>query len=265
MTRKITLILLALLLIASAAGCGIRTNKKRIELPDPAETEEHAAPLSDDSDRESVLPEEKQTPESDTLLPETSEKTSEPENNVTEAVFKQDFIAVRMEIPEGWEFAFQPEISEAGIRFWQAGNPDAYAELFYGSFGVCGTGLEQVPDTFAGYPVQIGYYDGKKDWDFVYYQDAPGEYWAWNQGLTGSAAEEALQILSSAEVGEEALLCSDAVQIAEESAPDGHKNRSKPQMDPTTGNWTITLTKDESRMTVTVSPDGTVLSSADID
>ncbi len=261
MTRKIILFLLALLLVATTAGCGIRTNEKRIELPDPAETEEHAVPFSDDSDSESVLPEEKQAPESDTPSPEKTE----PENNVTEAVFKQDFIAVRMEIPEGWEFAFQPEISEAGIRFWQAGNPDAYAELFYGSVGVCGTGLEQVADTFAGYPVQIGYYDGKKDWDFVYYQDAPGDYFAWNRGLNGSAAEEALQILSSAEVGEGALLCSKAVQIAEESAPDGYKNKYKPQMDPTTGIWTISLTKDESNMSVTVSPDGTVLSSADAD
>ena len=262
MTRKTLCLLLAVLLIVTAAGCAERTDGKKIELPDPSGTGEPTAPVSGDLPEESGMPSEAEEQEPEAPV---SQNEAEPESDLTEAVFEQNYISIRMWIPEDWEYTFRLDLSEAGIRFWPAGNPDAYAELFYGGLGVCGTGLEQVPDTFSGYPVSIGYYDGRKDWDFVHYQDAPGDYWAWNQGLTGDDAEEALRILSGAKVGEGALLRSEAVQIAEASAPEGYVNRYMPSMDPVTGIWTIPLGKDDSRMDVSVSPDGTVLESSDID
>jgi hypothetical protein len=58
--------------------------------------------------------------------------------------------------------------AEYGIQFAPAGEESGYIEAgYHTSFGVCGTGLEEVETTLAGETVQIGYFDKSKTWDFV--------------------------------------------------------------------------------------------------
>ena len=92
------------------------------------------------------------------------------------AVVRQEGNAgtLQVTLPEGWTYDLCPEGSDRlmmgdyGIRFYPEGVSEGYIELCYTeSFGVCGTGLEEMEAELAGDLANIGIYDHHEYWDFV--------------------------------------------------------------------------------------------------
>ena len=138
------------------------------------------------------------------------------------ASFEDGCKSVTLQIPEGWEF----EVIEAsdngiasGLRIWPT-TPETvtvYNEPFLAEgeessivfphftvafydypFGVCGTGLTSETQTLPdGTEVCVGYYDGSSDWAFVSCRLFDETLAAVNNGLTGTDAGQALDIVLS--------------------------------------------------------------------
>jgi hypothetical protein len=102
-----------------------------------------------------------------------SDSDSQNEEETTVTVYGP-YGSLSLSIPEGWTCEIcnvddeRLMAAEYGIQFAPAGEESGYIEAgYHTSFGVCGTGLEEVETTLAGETVQIGYFDKSKTWDFV--------------------------------------------------------------------------------------------------
>jgi hypothetical protein len=97
--------------------------------------------------------------------------------------------SVSITLPEGWSYTIcnvdddNLLSADYAIQFSPENEGDGYIEVGYNSsFGVCGTGLEEVETTLAGETANIGYYDGKKVWEFVTFDGA-------NEGIVAVASQ----------------------------------------------------------------------------
>ena len=83
----------------------------------------------------------------------------------TRVTVKSSGVELSVELPEGWTYDLYPEGS---ISFYPEGVTEGAVELSYtSSFGVCGTGLEEVETELAGDKARAGYYDGSDRWSFI--------------------------------------------------------------------------------------------------
>ena len=151
----------------------------------------------------------------DTWIPEVSVVTQP-------VTFENGCKSVTLQIPEGWDF--EPiEASDSGITsglrirptapetvtvynapYLAEGEessivfPHATIAFYDYPFGVCGTGLKTETRTLSdGSDVGVGYYDGGTDWSFVSCHLFDQTLAAVNNGLTGTDAEQALDIVLS--------------------------------------------------------------------
>ena len=195
----------------------------------------------------------------------TSEKETGQENKSEEfvfpetAVFEKGYINMKLPICEGWEYEII-EDEYPGIRFMKKGAKDEYAELrYYGMFGVCGTGLEEESTEFPeGQKVRFGYYDGNKEWSFIAFYDAAGDYAATNCGLMDEDADTAVSMLKQAVVGEGSMTRSEAIEAGKPD--DTYTCRYQPIFDTESGSWKIEYVRlgEDKTVSVIINHDGTV-------
>lgn len=84
----------------------------------------------------------------------------------------KNFRKISLAIPTGWKYAISKgtdtSSEEFGIRFWPEGEKKgAISVSYHSTWGVCGTGLEQIKITLGDYSAVQGTYDNKKVWDYI--------------------------------------------------------------------------------------------------
>jgi hypothetical protein len=131
----------------------------------------------------------------DVGLPETTQNTQPAlstetaEEDGTTATVQGPYGSVSLTVPEGWSYTIcnvdddNLLSAEYAIQFSPEKEAGGYIEVgYHSSFGVCGTGLEEVDTTLAGASAQIGYYEGSNVWDYIYFGGA-------NKGIVALASE----------------------------------------------------------------------------
>lgn len=141
---------------------------------------------------------------------------------VTPVSFQNDTMTVSLNLPDGWEYESIEDPNMGiihGIRFYpttpaevtvinerclevgeesQFYRPSATIGFYNGSFGVCGTGLQEEQAILSnGTEVCVGYYDGNPDWSFVSFRAIDKTLAAVNDCLIGADARQAYDILLS--------------------------------------------------------------------
>ena len=194
---------------------------------------------------------------------EKTVETVEPvdESEVTQtAEYTEEYVSISVPLPDGWEFETVTDghySDGRGITFRKVGDTEhSFSILYLDSFGVCGTGLEERSADFSsGEKATVGCYS-EQTWDFVYFYDAPGQYWAFNEnGLVGEDAETALEIIGGAKVGGDMTTRLEAIEIACGGEPD---DNAYARFDSEAGTWTVTL-RDRDETTVTLDAYGNIL------
>lgn len=121
--------------------------------------------------------------------------------------------SITLTIPDGWEYrecsAGDDTLfgSSYGIQICPKGQKGCVEVGYSGTFGVCGTGLEEKHETVAGVDANIGYYDGSKIWSYVAFhgdnEKVVAETWDvdawWNLPADNSTSygEQVMQILDT--------------------------------------------------------------------
>ena len=163
--------------------------------------------------------------------------------------YGRGYANVSLTIPDGWEYqtgAYEGN-DEFLITFWPAGRSEGkMAVLYYDSFGVCGTFLEQEEITLGRYEARKGTYDGRQIWDFISLIGTPGHYVIENEGAGQWWDEyggEAMGILNTLIVGDGYISEAEAIAIAEREATVEY-NLTSTSYDSETGLWTVILYKE---------------------
>ncbi|MBE6713587.1 MAG: hypothetical protein E7580_08810 [Ruminococcaceae bacterium] len=158
------------------------------------------------------------------------------------------FSGMTLSIPQGWSYAtergYNPE--DYCIAFWPDGQTKGKIKLwYYGAFGVCGTGLEVERITLGAYEAEKGTYDGSAHWSFISFADLPGFYVATNDGAHiwwDEYGEEAVQILSSANLAEGILSRRQAIELAKKKVTVEY-DQTDASFDTEKGYWTVSFSK----------------------
>ncbi|MBQ7688952.1 MAG: hypothetical protein IJT27_07015 [Clostridia bacterium] len=142
-------------------------------------------------------------PETDAILPsETQINVPAGETGGRSVTVTYKDAGFSLTLPEGWvceEWNRFPEEASFGIDFRPADETASVSLAYSDFFGVCGTELRTEELTLNdGSNASVGYYDGKTDWDYVWFKDAPQAYSAVNHGLSGDKLQQALKILRTA-------------------------------------------------------------------
>ncbi len=229
--KKIAAVLVLAMILALSAGCTANNAAQPNEesLPSQAEGTGAVQTLSKIDEAEDTPAEAPHTYPKSSDIPRVAE-------------FERGYVYMELPLYDGWEH----DIIEdgEGIRFWKSGDEDKYAQLlYYDMFGVCGTGLkEESIELTSGEEANVGYYDGGKDWSFIHYCDAPGDYAATNCGLEGADAESALAMLQQAAVGPVGVGRAEIEQAVRDAAQDIPYDRmSRPVFGAEDGTWTVEL------------------------
>lgn len=110
---------------------------------------------------------------SDSVSQESGQLCDPPPAEYETAVYASDTARIELSIPIEWRYIVDEDIG--GIRLWVPGQEESVITVYdcTGSFGVCGTGLDEKTVTFSnGMEARIGTYDSSKNWSFIYF---PGE------------------------------------------------------------------------------------------
>lgn len=155
---------------------------------------------------------------------------------------------ISLRIPDSWEYDTEDreDSNEFCIAFWPAGESEGKLRVwYYDFFGVCGTGLEQEKITLGNYEAYKGTYDNGNIWSFISLAGTPGDYVIINDGADkwwSEYGDEAMQILSTVVVGENAISEADAIAMAEKNATVEY-NEKWASFDAENGYWSVTLHK----------------------
>ena len=181
--------------------------------------------------------------------------------------FGRGYANISLTIPYGWEYqtgAYEGN-DEFLIGFWPAGRPEGKIwVLYYDSFGVCGTGLEEEKIRLGNYEAWKGTYDNQKVWSFILLIGTPGKYVIENDGAGQWWDEyggEAMGILNTLVVGDGFIGEAEAVAIAKDLATVEY-NRVSTSYDSESGLWTVTLYKEYTAggdQTLTITCEGKVI------
>ncbi len=124
--------------------------------------------------------------------------------------------------------------------------------------GLCGTGLETFPTVIAGKDATKYVYDNKELWDFIIFNDMPGCYTVYNEGASvwwDEYGEEAMSILSTAELAKDILTYDDALRKINGQLSDDYKNCEfiNTNFDIDSGIWTFTfISENTNRLSVKI-------------
>lgn len=110
---------------------------------------------------------------SDSISQGSGQLCDPPPAEYETAVYLSDTARIELSVPIEWRYAVDEEVR--GIRIWVPGQKESVITVYdcTGSFGVCGTGLEEETVTFPnGMTARIGTYDNAENWSFIFF---PGE------------------------------------------------------------------------------------------
>ncbi len=173
MSKKVLVVLLCILLVVIAVTVGIVFRKN-------------------ESSSQNVIKNYDPSPTDNSSIKQVPSKL---------AKYSSDNESLSLEIPSNWDFEVlnEDENNNYGIKFYPE-NETNYAVLYNKKekFGVCGTGLETKSlSTINNINAEIGYFDGNPDWNYVTFEKANTNLVAYNKGLTGENAKEAIEILKT--------------------------------------------------------------------
>ncbi len=117
------------------------------------------------------------------------------------AKYSSDNEFLSLEIPSNWKYEIlnEDENNNYGIKIYPE-SETTYAVVYNmkEKFGVCGTGLEiKEFTTNNNMRAEIGYFNGESDWGYVSFGKVNTNLVAYNKGLTGKNAEDAIEILKT--------------------------------------------------------------------
>ena len=123
-----------------------------------------------------------------------------------------DNIKLELNIPNEWKYEEIPKNEENdfykyALKLYKS-NENQYAMLYFynNQFSVCGTGrtLKNV-NLNNGKEMSIGYYDGKKDWSDISFNNINKNIAVMNYGLTDADANEVIQFIKTIHIIENNL------------------------------------------------------------
>lgn len=186
--KRILILFFVFLLALSLLSCGN-------EQP-PAVSEHPTAPA----------PSSSTPPPLEGSLPEIMSRPVEARSQLAEVSCELGRIA--LEIPEGFVWDIIPYDPEAaspqfGISFAPEGEAEPIRVCWQDSFGVCGTGLTEVPITLGGLPAQKGIYQGEGPWGFIVFDEPYSHYvvTAFTAGWLADYEEPVNEVLDSLVLG----------------------------------------------------------------
>ena len=186
--KRILVLLAVFLLALSLLSCG---NEQA-----PAASEHTAAPA----------PLSPAPPPLEGSLPEIASRPAEARSQLAEVSCELGHIA--LVIPEGfvWEsIPYDPEAAspQFGISFAPEGETEPIRVCWQDFFGVCGTGLTEVPITLGGIPARKGIYQGEGPWGFIVFDEPYSHYvvTAFTAGWLSDYEEPVNEILDSLVLG----------------------------------------------------------------
>lgn len=192
--------------------------------------------------------------------PPSSGDAGEDHPQGTRVAASHEYAAISLTVPEGWAY----ETEEGGadppcaIRFWPEDAPECSVTLaaYEEAVGLCGTGVtieERNWDSGQQATAYSETFSGEDTcWYFLVYQDTPGFYAAeymdsaawWD--TWGAQAEE---ILSTAQLGGDAVRKSEAIAAARE-ASGAQQEKVCADFDMTSGIWSVSFYIGDSRLKV---------------
>lgn len=176
----------------------------------------------------------------------------------------REFASISLRLPEGWEYEtdMRTDSPDFSITVYHGDCPEENISIeFLDGFGVCGTGLRTEETEINGYKAHKGIYDGNPTFDYICFEDTPGNYVIFNNAdgdwwsKYGDTAEE---ILSTLEIAEGILFRPQALDIAGKTA-DGENKRQYSEFDCEKGIWSFVFEKDDTSQTVQVSASGKII------
>ena len=206
-------------------------------------------------------------------VPPSSGDAGEDRPQGTRVEASHEYAAISLTVPEGWAY----ETEEGGadhpcaIRFWPEDAPECSVTLaaYEEAVGLCGTGVtieERNWDSGQQATAYSETFSGEDTcWYFLVYQDTPGFYAAeymdsaawWD--TWGAQAEE---ILSTAQLGGDAVRKSEAIAAARE-ASGAQQEEVCADFDMTSGIWSVSFYIGDSRLkvhqTVTLNSRGEIM------
>ena len=239
----------AVLCLALLAGCGAASPSA--DGPDPCGTSE---------DLRLAAEQEVSTPFGDQW-----------QENGTLAEYENGNIALKLTLPEGWDWQEDTSENTEGILFWDSEKPDQRFLLaaWPQGFGMCGTGVDFTEVTLpSGGRLTEAREDAQGGGVFLtlIFQGTPGSYTLQPQGGTLNGTiwdakwrDQILTILDTAQLGGDALTEEEAVQRAE-ARFDGSFDQAYGFFDLSTGQWTVRfLEKEQETGSLTLDPEGNIL------
>ena len=184
MNKKILIILIFLVLIMISLAVGyVFSNKSKLEISNTTEA---------------YIPEDIKM----------ANNKKEITYGIAECNYNNERLALNM--PSNWKYEIIGDNVETGVGNYKANygikfypnenDKEKYAGIYSlkEKLGVCGTGLvtEKITTEF-GVEAEIGYFNAGKDWNYIAYKNKEGILVAFNNGLEGDIAKEALNILKT--------------------------------------------------------------------
>lgn len=93
--------------------------------------------------------------------------------------------SIALKLPENWDYVMNeldetevenPGDEKFGIDIYPKGKEGKISISYWGSFGVCGTGLEEECITIHGMTASMGTYDNNEFWSFIHFTDEYAQY-----------------------------------------------------------------------------------------
>ncbi len=152
---------------------------------------------------------------------------------------------IALTLKEGWEYDIidEADTKEFSVNIYPAGQKDNKLRIYFGFFGVCGTGLKQEEIKLGEYDAWMGTYDNNTVWNYISIKDRFGDYAIINEGgkeWWNEYGDEAMQILETLKLGYGYVSENDAVQIAKDKA-DSADEDPEVVFDKEKALWHITL------------------------
>jgi len=164
---------------------------------------------------------------------------------ITEVYHEKGYANISLTLKEGWEYDIvdEPDTKEFSVNIYPAGQKDNKLRIYFGFFGVCGTGLKQEEIKLGKYAAWMGTYDNNTVWDFISIKDTFGDYAILNEGgekWWNEYGDEAMQILETLKVADGYVSESEAIQVAKDKA-DSADEDPEVVFDDEKAVWHITL------------------------
>ena len=163
-----------------------------------------------------------------------------------EVYYEKGYANISLTLKEGWEYDIvdEQESDRFSVNIYPAGQKENKLRIsYFGSFGVCGTGLEQKEIKLGKYDAWMGTYWEDAVWSFISIKNTFGDYAILNEGgekWWDEYGEQAMQILETLKVADGYISENGAIKAAKDKA-DSEENEPVVEFDTEKNVWRVTL------------------------